>query len=117
MESEKEEEKDDNQEVNYQNLIPENPEVETPNNPNFKLINQQNLSPEIDINQQPINLIAEQLQQPLIPLQQLSLQQLQQPNLDPIVYVPIAKLKKFTGKEDNTQVWLNNVKKAITANR
>ncbi|KAG9299227.1 hypothetical protein G9A89_013875 [Geosiphon pyriformis] len=48
--------------------------------------------------------------------QQLPLQQLQQPNLDPMAYAPIAKLKKFTGKENNTQVWLNDVKKVITAN-
>ncbi|KAG9304856.1 hypothetical protein G9A89_000769 [Geosiphon pyriformis] len=75
----------------------------------------------IVIDQLPINLIAEPIQQPL----QLPSQQNQQPpqqppqppNLDPIVYVPIAKLDNFTGKEDDAQVWLNNVKKAITANR
>ncbi|KAG9299100.1 hypothetical protein G9A89_020413 [Geosiphon pyriformis] len=33
-----------------------------------------------------------------------------------MVYAPIAKLKKFTGKEDDAQIWLNNVEKAITAN-
>ncbi|KAG9292069.1 hypothetical protein G9A89_017969 [Geosiphon pyriformis] len=33
-----------------------------------------------------------------------------------MAYVPIAKLEKFTCKEDNAQVWLNNVEKAIAAN-
>ncbi|KAG9286174.1 hypothetical protein G9A89_010188 [Geosiphon pyriformis] len=33
-----------------------------------------------------------------------------------MAYVPIIKLDKFTGKEDDTQVWLNDVAKAITAN-
>ncbi|KAG9298378.1 hypothetical protein G9A89_005238 [Geosiphon pyriformis] len=33
-----------------------------------------------------------------------------------MAYAPIAKLDKFTGEEDNAQVWLNNVKKAIAAN-
>ncbi|KAG9287488.1 hypothetical protein G9A89_023860 [Geosiphon pyriformis] len=33
-----------------------------------------------------------------------------------MVYVQIAKLDNFTGKKDDTQVWLNNVEKAITAN-
>ncbi|KAG9292785.1 hypothetical protein G9A89_006346 [Geosiphon pyriformis] len=40
----------------------------------------------------------------------------QPPNLDPMAYTPIAKLDNFTGEEDDTQVWLNNVKKAIAAN-
>ncbi|KAG9294474.1 hypothetical protein G9A89_001979 [Geosiphon pyriformis] len=35
---------------------------------------------------------------------------------DPIAYAPIAKLEKFTGKENNAQVWLNNMEKAIAAN-
>ncbi|KAG9303510.1 hypothetical protein G9A89_018406 [Geosiphon pyriformis] len=34
-----------------------------------------------------------------------------------MAYAPIAKLKKFTSEEDNAQVWLNNMKKAIVANR
>ncbi|KAG9302334.1 hypothetical protein G9A89_008826 [Geosiphon pyriformis] len=38
-------------------------------------------------------------------------------NLDPIAYAPITKLNNFTGKEDDTQVWLNDVEKAITVNR
>ncbi|KAG9286237.1 hypothetical protein G9A89_014223 [Geosiphon pyriformis] len=33
-----------------------------------------------------------------------------------MTYTPIAKLDNFTGKEDNTQVWLNDVEKTITAN-
>ncbi|KAG9304295.1 hypothetical protein G9A89_019857 [Geosiphon pyriformis] len=33
-----------------------------------------------------------------------------------MVYAPIAKLDNFTGKEDDAQVWLNNVEKAIAAN-
>ncbi|KAG9291362.1 hypothetical protein G9A89_003466 [Geosiphon pyriformis] len=64
-ELEKEESK--NQEFTYQNLILENPEVETlniqtqqpQNNPNSETINQQNLSPVIIINQPPIELIIE----------------------------------------------------------
>ncbi|KAG9293412.1 hypothetical protein G9A89_009136 [Geosiphon pyriformis] len=34
-----------------------------------------------------------------------------------MTYTPIVKLDKFTSKEDNTQVWLNNIEKTITANR
>ncbi|KAG9288992.1 hypothetical protein G9A89_015541 [Geosiphon pyriformis] len=33
-----------------------------------------------------------------------------------MAYTPITKLDNFTGKEDDAQIWLNNVKKAITAN-
>ncbi|KAG9291910.1 hypothetical protein G9A89_004848 [Geosiphon pyriformis] len=33
-----------------------------------------------------------------------------------MTYTPITKLKKFTGKEDDAQVWLNNMEKAIAAN-
>ncbi|KAG9291369.1 hypothetical protein G9A89_003473 [Geosiphon pyriformis] len=33
-----------------------------------------------------------------------------------MAYASIAKLEKFTGKEDDAQVWLNDVEKAITAN-
>ncbi|KAG9299522.1 hypothetical protein G9A89_020693 [Geosiphon pyriformis] len=33
-----------------------------------------------------------------------------------MIYAPIAILEKFTGKEDNTQVWLNDIEKAIVAN-
>ncbi|KAG9307413.1 hypothetical protein G9A89_017242 [Geosiphon pyriformis] len=101
---EKEEEESENQEFVYQNPILENSEIETPNiqtppnlnNPNPELINQQNLPP----------VIPQQLLQP-------SAQQQQQPNLDPIAYAPIAKLDNFISKENDTQVWLNDVEKAI----
>ncbi|KAG9297009.1 hypothetical protein G9A89_008595 [Geosiphon pyriformis] len=33
-----------------------------------------------------------------------------------MAYAPIAKLEKFISKEDDAQVWLNNVKKAIMVN-
>ncbi|KAG9304857.1 hypothetical protein G9A89_000770 [Geosiphon pyriformis] len=136
-ESEKEEKELEDQEFTYQhpitenleqNLNLENLEIETPNhqrqnNPNPELINQQNLPSVIVINQLPINSIAELIQQPLqLPPQQPVQQQLlqqppQPPNLDPMAYTPIAKLDNFTSKEDNAQVWLNNVEKPITANR
>ncbi|KAG9302512.1 hypothetical protein G9A89_007216 [Geosiphon pyriformis] len=120
---EEKEEKSEDQEFNYQNLIMENlkfgtlnlqtqknsnlenSEIETPNiqplpnqnNQNSDLINQPDLPFVIVINPPPI-------QQPLVPFQQPP-----QLNLDPMTYVPIAKLEKFTGKEDNAQ-------KAIAAN-
>ncbi|KAG9306649.1 hypothetical protein G9A89_004196 [Geosiphon pyriformis] len=64
-----------------------NSEVETPNiqtlptqdNQNPNLINQPNLPPPP-----------------------------QPPNLDPMVYAPIAKLDNFTSEEDDAQVWLND---------
>ncbi|KAG9286159.1 hypothetical protein G9A89_010173 [Geosiphon pyriformis] len=31
-----------------------------------------------------------------------------------MAYAPIAKLEKFTSEEDDTQIWLNNIKKTIT---
>ncbi|KAG9287824.1 hypothetical protein G9A89_017419 [Geosiphon pyriformis] len=34
-----------------------------------------------------------------------------------MAYAPITKLDNFTGKKDDAQIWLNNVEKAITANR
>ncbi|KAG9285892.1 hypothetical protein G9A89_013317 [Geosiphon pyriformis] len=48
--------------------------------------------------------------------QQLLQQPPQPPNLNPMAYAPIAKLDNFTGKEDDTQIWLNDVEKAIAAN-
>ncbi|KAG9306917.1 hypothetical protein G9A89_000785 [Geosiphon pyriformis] len=33
-----------------------------------------------------------------------------------MAYAPIAKLEKFTSKENDVQIWLNNIEKAITAN-
>ncbi|KAG9305334.1 hypothetical protein G9A89_007829 [Geosiphon pyriformis] len=77
----------------------------------------------IVIDQPPINPIAESIQQPLqLPSQQLvqqqSLQQPpQQPNLDPMAYALITKLNNFTSKEDDTQLWLNDMEKTIAANR
>ncbi|KAG9306528.1 hypothetical protein G9A89_004725 [Geosiphon pyriformis] len=44
---------------------------------------------------------------PVATLQQLSPQQ--QPNLDPIIYAPITKLKKFTSEKDNTQINNNSI--------
>ncbi|KAG9305935.1 hypothetical protein G9A89_016588 [Geosiphon pyriformis] len=114
IESEEKKEKEaKDQEFTYQNLILENPEIETPNfqtpqnpnNTNSETINQQNLPPQpLQPPQQPQQLS----QQPQ--------QQLQQPNLDPMACALIAKLKKFTGKKDDTQIWLNNIEKTITAN-
>ncbi|KAG9305085.1 hypothetical protein G9A89_007725 [Geosiphon pyriformis] len=40
----------------------------------------------------------------------------QPPQQQQMTYAPIAKLNKFTGKENDAQVWLNNIEKAITAN-
>ncbi|KAG9298738.1 hypothetical protein G9A89_012806 [Geosiphon pyriformis] len=34
-----------------------------------------------------------------------------------MAYIPIAKLDNFTGEKNNTQIWLNNIEKAIVANR
>ncbi|KAG9298635.1 hypothetical protein G9A89_012703 [Geosiphon pyriformis] len=64
--------------------------------------------------QNPIPENLEQIQQPQQQLQP-PIQQ-QQPNVDPITYTPIAKLNNFTGEEDDAQVWLNDVEKAITIN-
>ncbi|KAG9294922.1 hypothetical protein G9A89_003262 [Geosiphon pyriformis] len=115
-----------------QNLNLENLEIETPNihtplnqrNQNPNLIHQQHLPSIIIINQPPIEPISEPIQ-PLqvLPQQPLSLQLLQQQppqqSQQPIVlmaYTPIAKLEKFTGKEDDAQAWLNDIAKAIMAN-
>ncbi|KAG9305122.1 hypothetical protein G9A89_007762 [Geosiphon pyriformis] len=63
------------------------------------------------------SLSVVQRQQPPLQLQvQLPLQAPQQLNLNQMAYAPITKLKKFTGEENNTQVWLNNVEKAIAVN-
>ncbi|KAG9295051.1 hypothetical protein G9A89_017845 [Geosiphon pyriformis] len=71
------------------------------------------------IYQNPILENLKPIQQPQQPLQQPIQQQFQP--LPPqqqqqMAYTPIAKLEKFTGEEDDTQVWLNNIEKAITAN-
>ncbi|KAG9286791.1 hypothetical protein G9A89_012341 [Geosiphon pyriformis] len=117
------EEESSNWEVNKQNLILEHSEIKTlvnqtlenQNNQNSDVINQ-HLPPVIIINLLPAPPNAQQQQQPqLLPQQQI--QQQPQPNLDSMAYAPIAKLKKFTGKENNTQIWLNDVEKAIAANK
>ncbi|KAG9293652.1 hypothetical protein G9A89_018989 [Geosiphon pyriformis] len=88
------------------------PNIQTPpnqRNQNPELIHQQNLPPVIVINQPLIEPIGEPIQ--------LSQQQPPQPlNLDPMTYTPIAKLDNFTSEEDNVQVWLNDIEKAIAAN-
>ncbi|KAG9297089.1 hypothetical protein G9A89_019370 [Geosiphon pyriformis] len=110
------EKKGSNQENSKQNLILENPEIGTLVNQNPK--NQNDRNPNIN-NQQHLPL---QQQQPQPPPQQQLQQQLypplvqQQQLIMQMAYVPIAKLKKFIGKEDNAQIWLNNITKAITAN-
>ncbi|KAG9302307.1 hypothetical protein G9A89_008798 [Geosiphon pyriformis] len=131
LSEEKEKKESEDQEFTYQNPITENLEVETPNlqtqqnlnlenpeiktpniqplpnqnNQNSNLINQPNLPPVIVINPLPVEPIGQppqqphqQIQQPLVPLQQSP-----QPNLDPMAYAPIAKLKKFTGEKNNPQ--------------
>ncbi|KAG9301073.1 hypothetical protein G9A89_015809 [Geosiphon pyriformis] len=109
----------------YKNLEIEMPNIRTPpnqRNQNPELIHQQNLPPVIIIDQPPIEPIGKPIQPPpVLPQQLLSLQQpLQQPsqppNLDPMAYALITKLDNFISKEDDTQVWLNNVEKAIAAN-
>ncbi|KAG9290367.1 hypothetical protein G9A89_007098 [Geosiphon pyriformis] len=104
--------------------------VELPTNPSYHYTPGSTINillAVIIINQPPIELIIEpiqqqplqppqQLQQSLSPLQQQFQQPPQQQIIVPMAYAPIAKLEKFTGKEDDAQVWLNNVKKTITAN-
>ncbi|KAG9302608.1 hypothetical protein G9A89_007312 [Geosiphon pyriformis] len=94
--------------LHYPNQI-----LELQNNQNPNLINQPNLLFVIVINSPLVELIGQPLQQPHQQIQQLlvPLQQPPQPNLDPMAYAPIAKLEKFTGKEDDAQVWLNNMEK------
>ncbi|KAG9287842.1 hypothetical protein G9A89_017437 [Geosiphon pyriformis] len=127
-----EEKKSEDQEFTYQNPILENPEIKTPNfqtqsnldnsennilniqtpsnqnNPNSKIINQ-HLPPVIIINQPPVELIGQPIQPP-------NQQNQQPPPQQQMTYVLIAKLDKFNSKEDDAQVWLNDVAKAITAN-
>ncbi|KAG9295560.1 hypothetical protein G9A89_003863 [Geosiphon pyriformis] len=140
-EEEEEEKESEDQEFTYQNLITENSEFGTPNlqtqqtsnlenpkietlnfqtqpnqnaqNPDFN--NQQHLPPVIVINPPLAPPNAQEQQQPQ-PLLQQQIQQQPQPNLDPMAYAPIAKLEKFTSEENNAQVWLNNVEKAIATN-
>ncbi|KAG9296213.1 hypothetical protein G9A89_014805 [Geosiphon pyriformis] len=89
--------------------------LEPQNNRNSDINNQQHLPPVIVINPAlPIDKQQQQLLQP--PQQPQQQQQLQQPNIDPMAYAPIVKLEKFTGKENNAQVWLSDVEKVIIAN-
>ncbi|KAG9299205.1 hypothetical protein G9A89_013853 [Geosiphon pyriformis] len=67
----------------------------------------------IVINLPPAPPIAKQQQQSQ-PLPQQQIQQ--QPQQQPMAYALIAKIKKFTGKENDAQVWLNDIEKAIAAN-
>ncbi|KAG9285321.1 hypothetical protein G9A89_010796 [Geosiphon pyriformis] len=132
-EQEKEEEESEDQKFTYQNPIPENPNIETLNfltqqNPNLKNPEIETPNFQIQHNQNnlivinlalPINEQQQQLLQPSQQPQQLlqqQQQQLQQLNINPMAYTLIVKLEKFTSKEDDTQVWLNNVEKAIIAN-
>ncbi|KAG9295108.1 hypothetical protein G9A89_006089 [Geosiphon pyriformis] len=62
------------------------------------------------------NAQFEKLQTQITQPQPLSQQIQQQSQQQPMAYALIAKIEKFTGEEDNTQVWLNNVEKAIAAN-
>ncbi|KAG9306335.1 hypothetical protein G9A89_018218 [Geosiphon pyriformis] len=108
------EEESSNQEVNKQNPIIEHSEIKTlvnqtsenQNNQNSDIINQ-HLPPVIVINPSPVLPNTQQQQQPqLLPQQQI--QQQLQPNLDSMAYVPIVKLEKFTGEEDNAQNTANS---------
>ncbi|KAG9297098.1 hypothetical protein G9A89_019379 [Geosiphon pyriformis] len=82
---------------NLDNSENDTPNIQTPpnqNNPNSKVINQH-----LPLSIQPPN----QQNQQLPPQQQMA-------------YAPIMKLNKFNGEENDAQVWLNNMAKAITAN-
>ncbi|KAG9302592.1 hypothetical protein G9A89_007296 [Geosiphon pyriformis] len=139
----KEEKKSEDHKFTYQNPILKNPESETPNfqiqpnldnqenntlniqtlpnqnNPNSEVINQY-LPPVIIIDQPPVEPIGQPIQSqnqqqppPVLPQQQ---QQLPPPQQQQMAYALITKLDKFNGEEDNAQVWLNDIAKAITAN-
>ncbi|KAG9295141.1 hypothetical protein G9A89_006122 [Geosiphon pyriformis] len=110
IESEEKEDKD--QEFNYQNPILENPNIQTQQH----LENSEIKTPNIRTCQ------IKEIKTLIPPQQPLSFQQSfqqppQPPNLDPMAYAPIAKLNNFISEEDNAQVWLNDVEKAIAANR
>ncbi|KAG9301423.1 hypothetical protein G9A89_018095 [Geosiphon pyriformis] len=120
LSEEKEEEESEDQEFTYQNPILKNPEFGTPNvqthtaksKTRIIVINQ----PPVEPIGQPIQIPNQQTQQPPpVPPQQQ--QQLPPQQQQQMAYAPIVKLDKFTSKEDNAQVWLNDVEKAITANR
>ncbi|KAG9301762.1 hypothetical protein G9A89_003309 [Geosiphon pyriformis] len=131
---EEEKEESEDQEFTYQNPIPKNPEFETPNdqtprnpnqenpknntpniqnplnqnNLNSKVINQ-HLPPVIIIDQPPVEPIGQ-------PIQPQNQQNQQLPPQQQMAYAPITKLNNFNSKEDDAQVWLNDIAKAITAN-
>ncbi|KAG9284339.1 hypothetical protein G9A89_023596 [Geosiphon pyriformis] len=106
-------EETENQEFIYQNPITENLEIETLNLQNQQNLNSVNLevetpniqTPPTQDNRNPNLINQPNLSPPPQPL-----------NLDPMAYTPITKLDNFTSKEDNTQVWLNDVEKAIVVN-
>ncbi|KAG9301805.1 hypothetical protein G9A89_003192 [Geosiphon pyriformis] len=64
------------------------------------------------------NLILENLEFGAPNPIQIPNQQTQQPppQQQQMAYAPIAKLDKFTSEEDDAQVWLNDIEKAITVN-
>ncbi|KAG9304662.1 hypothetical protein G9A89_021442 [Geosiphon pyriformis] len=106
---EKEKELED-QEFTYQNPITENPKVETSNLQAQQNLNLKDSEIKTPNHQRQNNPKPELINQQNLPPPP------QQPNLDPMAYAPIAKLDNFTGEEDNAQVWLNDVEKAIIAN-
>ncbi|KAG9301146.1 hypothetical protein G9A89_012529 [Geosiphon pyriformis] len=140
-----EEKKSKDHKFTYQNPILENPESKTPNfqtqpnldnqknntpniqtppnqnNPNFKVINQY-LPSVIVIDQPPVEPIGQPIQpqnqqnQQLLPVPPQQQQQLPPPQQQQMAYAPITKLDKFNSEEDDVQVWLNDIAKAITAN-
>ncbi|KAG9295185.1 hypothetical protein G9A89_006166 [Geosiphon pyriformis] len=93
-----------------------NPEFQTPTNPNLENSENTTLNIQILQNPEPIN------QPNLPPLNSFSshfnyhFNKINNCFNNPMAYTPIAKLDNFTGKEDDAQVWLNDVEKAITAN-
>ncbi|KAG9292603.1 hypothetical protein G9A89_006975 [Geosiphon pyriformis] len=113
---EKEEEEAEDQKFTYQNPIPENPDIKTSN---FQI--QQNQNPEVKTpniqllpnqNNQNPNIINQYLLLIIVinpPPASPNTEQQQQPQLLP--------QQQIQHKEDDAQVWLNDVEKAITANR
>ncbi|KAG9291630.1 hypothetical protein G9A89_022049 [Geosiphon pyriformis] len=109
-ESEKEEEESEDQEFTYQHLITENPEVEIPNFQTQQNLNLENSEIKTPNHQRQNNPNSELINHHFNyhPNNQYN-------NNYPMVYAPIVKLNNFTGEENDTQVWLNDVKKAITS--
>ncbi|KAG9302643.1 hypothetical protein G9A89_007347 [Geosiphon pyriformis] len=95
------------QNLNLEDLEIETPNIQEPlnqNNQNPNLINQPDLSSMIVIKLLPVELIGQPPQQPHQQIQQplVLLQQPSQPNLDPMTYAPIVKFEKFTSEENDT---------------